>query len=58
MAKYKIGNVVKLKSGGPEMTVVNFDEKEKLVQCQWFEESHLIMEEFEEEILAMADKEE
>lgn len=39
--KFKRGNVVKLKSGGPDMTVVeygNWDHSdEEKVSCRWFE---------------------
>ena len=37
--RYKVGDTVQLKSGGPIMTVVNCDEKE--VQLRWFKESQL-----------------
>lgn len=37
MAKFKVGNVVKLKSGGDRMTVVRVDEWEPTqVHCCWF----------------------
>jgi len=35
--KYKIGDIVRLKSGGPSMTVRGFtSELEELLECQWF----------------------
>ncbi len=36
MPKFQKGDVVQLKSGGPEMTVVEVDEKGR-VTCTWFE---------------------
>lgn len=36
MAKFKIGDVVRLNSGGPIMTVRDND-SERLVTCNWFE---------------------
>ncbi|MFC2113309.1 YodC family protein [Bacteroidota bacterium] len=37
MADYKVGDVVRLKSGGPEMTITKFRGSSKsVVACQWF----------------------
>lgn len=38
MSKYKIGDIVKLKSGGPDMTVKQQGEgmNEEIFVCQWF----------------------
>lgn len=41
MPKYKAGDVVKLKSGGPNMTVQGYlavlsSSESKTVQCKWF----------------------
>lgn len=37
--EFKIGDVVRLKSGGPQMTVVAIvNSNEKLIRCQWFGE--------------------
>ncbi len=38
--KLKIGNVVKLKSGGPKMTVDGFSSNTKDPQCVWFSGEH------------------
>jgi len=39
MAKFKEGDIVQLKSGGPKMTVEDiFDDD---IMCQWFEGSKL-----------------
>lgn len=43
--KFKTGDVVRLKSGCPNMTVVNYDvygygEKEKKYLCRWFDDKH------------------
>ena len=34
--KYKIGDVVQLKSGGPSMTIYETAPSGKHVNCQWF----------------------
>lgn len=33
--KFKIGDVVNLKSGGPDMTIVAIDEDIQIVECAW-----------------------
>ena len=38
--KLKIGDVVKLKSGGPDMTVNGFGSDAKTLQCVWFSGKH------------------
>lgn len=36
-SSFNVGEIVKLKSGGPEMTVRNLiDDKSKNYACQWF----------------------
>ncbi|SDH21751.1 YodC family protein [Pelagibacterium luteolum] len=35
---YKLGDVVKLKSGGPAMTVVSEAGNDNKIDCQWFNE--------------------
>ena len=34
--KLKIGDVVELKSGGPDMTIKSIDENGDFIHCQWF----------------------
>ncbi|SIN72284.1 YodC family protein [Halodesulfovibrio marinisediminis] len=34
--KFVAGDVIQLKSGGPEMTVIKFDAAAGLVSCSWF----------------------
>ena len=34
--KLKIGDVVKLKSGGPDMTIYFIDKSGGSINCQWF----------------------
>lgn len=33
---FNVGDIVKLKSGGPDMTVRSVPEKGNVYQCQWF----------------------
>lgn len=33
---FEVGNIVKLKSGGPEMTVRGWSDLNKGYSCQWF----------------------
>lgn len=35
-ATFKVGDIVKLKSGGPDMTVQIVPEKGENYRCQWF----------------------
>ena len=53
MAKrFKTGDIVQLKSGGPKMTVEGYDAiNGRLVQCQWFAGSKLSDGYFEEDVL-------
>ena len=37
---YDVGDVVKLKSGGPKMTVEKIDEDE-FIHCVWFDEMNV-----------------
>ena len=41
MMAFKIGDVVKLKSGGPAMTVMKVDDfgSRTIIKCTWFAES-------------------
>ena len=50
--KFKTGNIVKLKSGGPEMTVRSVGGS--LVICQWFAGKKLSMGNFELDSLILA----
>ena len=43
--KFKIGDIVKLKSGGPEMTVMKAGDS--LITCQWFAGKKLALGRFE-----------
>ena len=54
--KFKTGDVVRLKSGGPNMTVVKYGlydyEKTEKCLCRWFDEKHKLSEQtfWEEEL--------
>ena len=41
MAKYDVGDIVKLKSGGPKMTIRGKHEHSGQFFCQWFAGSKL-----------------
>ena len=57
--KYKIGTIVKLKSGGPEMTVRDVpDGMTQIYRCQWFAGKKLEIGAFEEESLELPASEE
>ena len=61
MRKFKIGDTVQLKSGGPEMTVKNYKalfslkesnkESDTEVVCQWMEKNKLQQGTFHEDML-------
>ena len=53
MARFKRGDTVKLKSGGPVMTVASAD-KEDQVTCQWFDGQKLEQSTFHEDQLEAA----
>jgi len=50
--KFKTGDIVKLKSGGPQMTVKEYLENE--VNCQWFDESKVRDEKFFEDSIELS----
>ncbi len=54
--EFRKGDVVKLKSGGPLMTVSNIGEYlgEQKVWCVWFEKTKKFEETFAPEVLAIA----
>ena len=39
--KFKVGDVVRLKSGGPNMTVLANEEDIDFIICQWFDGEEL-----------------
>ena len=47
----KVGNVVTLKSGGPDMTIVQVDSDS--MACHWFEGSVLRMNSYHEDALVV-----
>jgi len=40
----KPGNQVQLQSGGPVMTISNYDEKKKKYTCHWFDDKQQLHE--------------
>ena len=62
MAKFQKGNVVRLKSGGPDMTVKHSVEPDGASDqaaayiCTWFINLELMTEEFDEALLVRAPK--
>ena len=50
---FKPGDVVYLKSGGPKMTVKEFDQKVNEVICEWFNENDLKERGFHPDTLKM-----
>ena len=50
MAAFKVGDVVRLKSGGPKMTVVEAKEDDS-IECQWFASNEPKHETFRAETL-------
>jgi uncharacterized protein YodC (DUF2158 family) len=51
--KFQPGDVVRVKSGGPPMTIVYYDEQEQ-VYCQWFDGKKRQDGTFEEVVLEKA----
>ena len=51
MPKFKTGDVVRLKSGGPEMTVQNYVPGKTRVICTWFDDKGKHSDGFEEDQL-------
>lgn len=49
--KFVVGDIVKLKSGGPEMTVRLYNERYNKCTCQWFAGKKLEQGEFPEDSL-------
>ncbi|WP_431021805.1 DUF2158 domain-containing protein [Erwinia rhapontici] len=48
---FENGQVVQLKSGGPLMTVVEYNEEYETYHCQWFEKSKLEQANFTQPVL-------
>ena len=47
--KFKVGDVVNLKSGSPEMTVSSIEDK--ICKCVWFDRSCKMEDSFPQELL-------
>lgn len=55
--KFSEGDIVKLKSGGPNMSVREVKGSGKLIVCQWFAGSNLKQGHFNEETLEIVKEE-
>jgi len=55
--KFSEGDIVKLKSGGPNMSVREVKDSGKLIFCQWFAGSNLKHGQFNEETLEIVKEE-
>lgn len=56
MRKFKTGDIVSLKSGGPDMTVQNYhseDVNDKRLTCMWFDNSEMRASTFLEDQLVL-----
>ncbi|AIX48844.1 hypothetical protein PSNIH1_00500 [Pantoea sp. PSNIH1] len=53
--KFNSGDIVQLKSGGPEMTVKSYAVHHEAFQCQWFAGKKLEQGYFAEESLTKVD---
>lgn len=43
---FKIGDKVKLKSGGPDMSITEIDYETNIAECAWFNQTVLEAEDF------------
>lgn len=48
-SEFKVGDVVKLKSGSPKMTISSIENK--ICNCVWFEQSSKMEDSFSQELL-------
>jgi len=52
VGKFETGDVVRLKSGGPKMTVQEITQDEdEYIECIWFEEGNKMMDTFHPDTL-------
>lgn len=54
MEDFKVGDIVKLKSGGPKMTVSNTDkgiDDKNVIECIWFQKENKFSDEFPNDAL-------
>ena len=57
MAEFKVGDIVRLKSGGPKMTVeILLGDGE--LKCQWFDGSELQEARFDPDVVLLVEEEE
>lgn len=55
-AKYKIGDIVRLKSGGPSMTVNAIRDSDGTIYCHWFAGNKLESGYFNPESIGLEDE--
>jgi uncharacterized protein YodC (DUF2158 family) len=51
----KVGGIMRLKSGGPPMTVTRYDVADRAVYCRWFWRGRIFCDEFWPESLVPAE---
>ena len=56
MAELKVGDVVKLKSGGPKMTIANTKSNPAGILCTWFDEAEVKSSRFPAKALELVKK--
>ena len=55
--KFSVGDVVILKSGGPDMTIIETEKiSEQYVTCQWFDEHKVYEKNFVKAALCLAEE--
>jgi len=52
---FEIGSIVKLKSGGPKMTITGHLSAENSVSCTWFSSDKIVRDQFPAESLILVE---
>lgn len=51
---FEIGDIVRLKTGGPDMVVEKYQQDQHQLQCSWYEEDEKVLAVFSESSLEKA----